>query len=141
MRKPGEFPALQRAGLICEKIPMHYQYLSELGQHYFGEEGTEGVRRGALDGLAGNVRNAIMTLNQAKAALTPPPATGSVKDKAAFFKDQADLTKQATLKKALLRIVGLAPRLANTPVSGNNWSRLLVSFASGSTIIDPLLTI
>ena len=80
---------------------MHYQYLSELGQHYFGEEGTEGVRRGALDGLAGNVRSAIMTLNQAKAALTPPPATGSVNAKAAFFKDQADLTKQAALKKAV----------------------------------------
>jgi len=78
---------------------MHYFYLSQLGEHYDGEEGTAGVRQVALDALAAKLRTAMVDLEATKVALNPPPKTGSVKDKAKFFQDVADPNKQNELKQ------------------------------------------
>lgn len=49
---------------------MKYLYLSELGHHYYGEEGTPGVRVAALAALEAKLKQAIVDL---KNAIKAPP--------------------------------------------------------------------
>ena len=75
---------------------MHYKFLSELGSHYSSEEGTEGVRKAALNAPEGNLNNAVMNLNALYSAASPkPPVNGSIAERAAFFKATAEFSKKS----------------------------------------------
>lgn len=80
---------------------MHFPDLSEMGQHYAAEEGTEGVRRGVLDSYAASLRNLQMQQAAARVAAAPPTATGSVRDRVNFF--SSDLTKRREDAERLVR--------------------------------------
>lgn len=58
---------------------MQYRYLSQLGSHYNGEEGTPGVRRSVLQGVEAQLKAAMVDLANAERPLARPlpalPAT------------------------------------------------------------------
>jgi hypothetical protein len=64
---------------------MHFFYLSELGRHYDGEEGFEGVRRGTFDAMAKGIRDAIMNVRALEAQLKPPGEGANLATKKRFF--------------------------------------------------------
>jgi hypothetical protein len=80
---------------------MHFFYLSELGTHYDGEEGTEGVRRAALDGLAGALRNAVMNLRASEAQLKPPGERANLATKKRYFDLMANPVEKAKVEEEI----------------------------------------
>jgi hypothetical protein len=49
-----------------EAKAMHFKVLSQIGEHYNNEEGTEGVRRGALAGLEARLKLAYQESDRAR---------------------------------------------------------------------------
>jgi hypothetical protein len=89
---------------------MHFPLLTELGSHYAAEEGTEGVRRGALDGVATALRQVRMDLAAARQRAGQQVNTGTVQERIAFFRNQANSGQRDQAER---EVKDLERRIAN----------------------------
>jgi hypothetical protein len=83
---------------IDQEGTMHFPNLTEIGDNYASEEGTEGVRQIVLDSVATKYRKALMDLEAARAevkAARVAPRGALVAVRRAFFEGGAGLQEQA----------------------------------------------
>lgn len=88
---------------------MHFKVLSEIGHHYLNEEGTEGVRRGALGALETRLQLAYGASDRARTyaytrqVATGLPREGRVRALAAFHLAQQD--RYGALERANAEVI------------------------------------
>ncbi len=92
----------------------HYRFLSEIGEHYDAEEGTEGVRRAALGALEGRLIAAVMDLDAKISAATPTAPTGpvDVRQMGAFWKKAAQDSRKSAAQRDTPEIIEARAKVA-----------------------------
>lgn len=90
---------------------MYYRYLTEIGNHYIGELGQEGVRELALGSLETKLKKAMLDL-QKELDIAKAPISESFQDRLRFFQASATNGNSAKLKELEDKVANLRNWLA-----------------------------
>jgi len=83
---------------------MHFADLTEIGDAYAAEEGSQGVRIAALNAVAANLLALRIDLQAARDRTAQQPATGSVAERAAFFRGNSGVAARELAQRQVKEI-------------------------------------